>query len=200
MISILSAVFKQPRYVLIATFTSVTMFLLAVWLPNISLIAAVISSENGTLPEKAAFLLSLIGSIATNFSVLSAVATVLIATLFGMNIALLTHYIRAKREGSIGIRTLSGASAAGLVSGFLGIGCAACGTFILSSLLLLIGTGGILTFLPFGGEEFSIIGIGLLLYGLYSITKKTAEPNVCTSRYNQCPSEHCTDRSKPYNN
>ena len=69
----------------------------------------------------------------------------------------------------------------GLISGFFGIGCAACGTFLLSSILILLGTGGLLAWLPFRGEEFGLLGVGLLLYANHMIVKKIQAPLVCLS-------------------
>ena len=67
----------------------------------------------------------------------------------------------------------------GLVSGIFGIGCASCGTFILTSVLALVGAGGIVSFLPLGGEEFGILGVVLIGYATYWTAKKIEEPLVC---------------------
>lgn len=171
-------VFCGPWYVLMAVLVAVGVFLFAVWLPNISLITSVITSDAGTFMQKISFMFSLLGSITTNFTVISATSIILIAILFGANVALLTYYMK-KTRGTGGIRTIGGLGVTGLVSGFLGIGCVACGTFVLSSILILMGVGGLLAYLPFGGEEFGFIAIGLLLYSLHAISRKITTPNVC---------------------
>lgn len=178
MLRILGKVFGKPRYALIAVIVAVSVFVLAVWLPNISLISSVLASDVGTITEKTAFMFSLLGSITTNFTVMSAISTILIAILFGANVALLLYYIGKVRVGR-NIRTIGGAGLVGLLSGFLGVGCAACGTFILSSVLVLAGAGGVLTYLPFGGEEFGVVGVVLLVYSIYAVSKKIEAPNVC---------------------
>lgn len=178
MLGTLWTVSQKPRYALTAALAAVSVFVFAVWLPNISLIVSVLTSDVGTITEKTAFMFSLLGSIATNFTVASAVSIALIAILFGVNLAMLLYYIREVRVGG-NIRIVGGVSIAGLVSGFLGIGCVACGTFILSSMLALAGAGGILAYLPFGGEEFGIVGVGLLIYSLHTLSKKINEPNIC---------------------
>jgi len=53
------------------------------------------------------------------------------------------------------------------------------GTFVLSSVLALVGAGGILAYLPFNGVEFGFIGMGLLLYSAYAIIRKIQAPLVC---------------------
>ena len=83
------------------------------------------------------------------------------------------------RTGSPNVKGVGVAGIGGLVSGVFGIGCAACGTFIFTSVLALFGVGGILAYLPFGGEEFGFLGVALLVYSVYSLTKKITDPLVC---------------------
>tara|TARA_B100000745_G_scaffold187366_2_gene122903 strand:- start:54454 stop:54843 length:390 start_codon:yes stop_codon:yes gene_type:complete len=121
----------------------------------------------------------LYGSILTNFTTFSALYTITIALLFGVNIVVLVHYVRTTRK----IRTSNKGtwtSFGGIVSGFLGVGCASCGTFILTGLLGLFGAAGSLVFLPLGGEEFGLLGIVLLVYSIYTLLKKIDRPLVCS--------------------
>lgn len=178
MLKIFGTVFKELRYTLTATLVAAGVFVLAVWLPNIRLIGAVMASEVGTFTEKLSFLVGLLGSISTNFTTVSAASTIIVAILFGINVALLLFYIKQVRVCD-NVHALGSMGIVGLVSGFLGIGCAACGTFVLTSVLVMIGASGILAYLPFGGEEFGFVGIGLLLLSVYATTKKIAAPKVC---------------------
>lgn len=164
----------------IAVFTSAIVFTFAIWLPNLKLINMVVFNSNALIIEKINFLFSLFGSIQTNFSVISASYTIAIAVLFGINMALLVYYIRSRRT----IIPSSGAtlSVGGLLSGIFGIGCAACGTFILSSLLGVFGAVGVLSFLPFGGEEFGFLGIALILGSVYWTVKNIKQPIVCVEK------------------
>jgi len=72
--------------------------------------------------------------------------------------------------------------AGGLISGIFGIGCAACGTLVLTPLLALIGAGGIVALLPFGGQEFGVFGVGMLGFSIFVIAKKIQEPLVCKTK------------------
>lgn len=178
--SVLKTVFSKFRYLLIAVIVSLLVFSFAVWLPNFSLLSQVLHPDSaGTISEKANFVFSLYGSIGTNFSIVSASYTIAIAILFGINIALLAYYIRRARGGARNVGSSGAAGIGGLVSGIFGIGCAACGTFIFTSVLALFGATGLLVFLPFGGEEFGFIGVGLLVYSVYLLTKKINDPLVC---------------------
>jgi len=175
----LIAVIRQPLYLLITTLVAGIVFTFAVWLPSLSLI--VIVAKNASLTELLSLMWSLYGAIGSNFTAISASYTTIIAILFGLNVALLTYYIRKMRGGisNANIGSTGAASAGGLVSGIFGIGCAACGTFIFTSVLTLFGIAGVLSYLPFGGEEFGFLGVALLGYSLYTLGKKITDPFVC---------------------
>ena len=66
----------------------------------------------------------------------------------------------------------------GITSGVVGMGCAACGSFLLTSMLSFVGASGILAFLPLGGGEFGILGVILLGISLYMTAKKIQNPAV----------------------
>jgi len=176
-IGTLIKVLCNPYYSLLAALIAGFIFSMAVWLPSFQLIWIV--SQTASLSELPSLLWSLYGAIGSNFSLVSAIYTILIAILFGINIALLTYYIKRSRGGVRSIKGTGAAGIGGLVAGIFGIGCAACGTFIFTSALTLFGVGGILAYLPFGGEEFGFLGVGLLLYSLYTLTKKITDPLVC---------------------
>lgn len=172
----LQKVFRKPAYTVLALCVSALVFVLAVWLPNIRLVAGVVSSPDVPFVSKIQLPLSLLGSIGTNFTPLSAAYTIVIAILFGMYIAMITYFLkrRIKEVGQSGITT----GFLGIASGVLGVGCAACGSFLLTNLTL-VGAGGVLTFLPLGGSEFGIIGAVLLALAIYMTAKKIVDPQIC---------------------
>lgn len=179
MVQQLLTIFTRPAYALIASMVGVTVFSVAVWLPNLKLIGTVITSSTATTIEKVQLLMSLYGGITTNFTLVSALYTILIAILFGVYSALFVYYIRTMQAKSNDAVSVSALGVGGVVSGFFGIGCAACGTFILTSLLTFGGASTFLTLLPLGGQEFGFLGVGLLTYAVYSLLKKLNEPSVC---------------------
>jgi len=170
-------VFSRATYIGLAAGIAVLVFSTAIWLPNLSLVAQVVLSSSATFIDKVRFLTSLYGSIGTNFTVISATYTILIAMLFGVSISMFVYYVR-QQQGMIQA-SASVTGIGGLISGFFGIGCAACGTFLLTSVLGLVGAGGILTFLPFGGEEFGFLGVGLLGFSMYKTSELIQRPKVC---------------------
>ncbi len=169
-------VFSIPSYVVTAVTVAVAVFSLSVWLPNWRLIFIVFTSTSVSFTEALNIVFGLFLSIKTNFTVVSASYTVAIAVLFGANVSLLRYYMYKRRS----FQKRGGVfSIGGLISGIFGIGCSACGTFILTSVLALIGAGGIISFLPFGGEEFGILGVVLIGYATYWTAVKIEEPAVC---------------------
>lgn len=168
------------NYALLATVTSFIVFTGAVWFPNIKLIGEIITTESISFVDTLVFLWSLYGSVTTNFTSISLTYTILISLLFGVQVMLLTHYVsRVKVKDTVKIGKIGATSLGGLIAGTFGIGCAACGTFILTSTLTLFGATGVLAYLPFGGEEFGFLGVALLLYANYLILEKINEPLVC---------------------
>lgn len=173
----LKDVYSNYRYIILSVVVILVVFSLSVWIPNIRALIGVWSIDTATIFEKITFSFTLFSSIKTNFTAISASYTIAIALLFGINVSMLTYYIRLMKSDSI--KGVSALGLGGLVSGIFGIGCAACGTFILGSLLGLFGAASILAFLPFGGEEFGFLGVGLLIYSIYVISKRINQPKVC---------------------
>jgi len=174
----ISLPFRHPSYVVLAFGVAWLVFSMAVWLANVQLIRTVFYSDLFTLTDKLSLPFTLYASIGTNFSVLSAITTIIIAFLFGVQIALLWYYIRRRQGGG----SVAGAtSLSGVISGFFGIGCAACGSLLITSLFSLIGAAGLLALLPLRGQEFSLLGIALIVFSIYLLAQKLADPLTCNS-------------------
>lgn len=178
--SVLKKVFTQGRYVALTTVLVFGVISFTVLLPNHYVIGQVLTSDSVGWVDKFYFVVSIYGSIATNFTILSAVHVFLLAILFGLNVSLLVYYIRkVKRVASTA--KIHVANAGGLVSAALGIGCAACGSIILTTVLGMIGAGSLIAFLPFHGVEFGLLGILLLLWSTHYLIKHINNPLVCDS-------------------
>jgi predicted membrane-bound spermidine synthase len=177
MLDVFKKVFSQAKYVVLSSAIAGVVFAFAVWLPNFKLISKIAFDASISMVEKLNFIFSLFGSIQTNFTIVSATYTIIIAILFGINISLLVYYIHRRGPAVDG----SGASLSlgGLVSGIFGIGCATCGSFILTSLLGLFGAAGSFALLPFGGEECGFLGVGLLIMSTYWTTKNINKSATC---------------------
>lgn len=175
--SVFGEIFKNFRYIFIAALVAFIAFSFSVTVSNWGFLLEVISSESATFLDKLNIFFSLFGSINTNFTRVSATYTVIIDILIGINAAMIIYYIRRRRESVKNTGVLVGMG--GMASGLFGIGCAACGTFLLSSLFAIVGAGGLVGYLPFGGQEFGFLGVGLLSFSIHMTTKKIKEPLVC---------------------
>ena len=168
---VLKRVFRGRPGLLTFIFGSLGFFLVSVWLTNSRLLAAVLGSETYDPATKWRIVMTSLASVSSYFTAQSLVVTVTIALLAGLNLAmlvyLLQHRVTAVRAGSVGFL--------GLLASLLGLGCFACGSVILTSLLGLTVAGAVVSFLPLHGLEFSLLGIGLLVGQL-----------VCGETYPEC--------------
>jgi hypothetical protein len=175
---VLKRVFRQVRYTVFAVGIALVVLSASLLLPNLGAITQVFGTSGISWQMKASFLFSLYGSLFTNFSLLSGLNLLLVAVFFGINITLLVYYIR--RQQTVSRNTgVHMSSLGGLVSGIFGIGCAACGSVIVTSLLGMFGASGLIALLPFHGAEFGLLGVVLLVSSIWYLIKKINDPLVC---------------------
>ncbi|TSC91172.1 MAG: hypothetical protein G01um10142_111 [Parcubacteria group bacterium Gr01-1014_2] len=170
-------VFTKNSYIALSSALAIIVFIFAVWLPNLGLIGEIFSTSSTPLATKIKIAVSLLGGIATNFNFLSAGYTIAIAVLFGINLAMVVYSMKHTRAGLDRQNLTVGLG--GIASGALGIGCAVCGSFILSTTLSSVGAAGALAILPLHGGEFGILSVILLVFSLIFISNKIAAPLKC---------------------
>ena len=168
-------VFKNKIYILITGGISFFIFAFAVWLPNMRLLFSLAADPEIPVAVKLKFPFILLEGIATNFTVLSASYTIITALLTGINVSLIIYEIQRHRLSQSGATM----GILGIISGFLGMGCAMCGSLILTSILGTLGAAGIITALPLRGAEFGIMGVILSAISTYLLLKKINKPVVC---------------------
>jgi len=169
---------KNYRYVLSAVLIGLLVLGLAILFPNLQLLVVVWENDAISWLDASWILIGLLGSLTTNFTTLSAVITVMTSFLVGINIVLIVYlYRRQKRQLS---RAGVAVSSVGAFLGMFGVGCAACGSLIFTALLSSFGGIGLLTVLPLGGQEISILGTLVLLYATYFLIRKITRPITCT--------------------
>lgn len=171
-------VFRHNRYVALAVGVAFLVLSATLLLPYTTLLMQVFDSNALPFGEKVAFLIGLYGSLVTKFTLLSATYVLLVAVLFGLNLALLVFYIQ-KRRVVAGIKNVQLTSLGGIVSSVLGIGCVACGSVVLTAVLGTAGAGGLLAALPLHGIEFGIVGTILLATSTVYLIRKIHDPLVC---------------------
>ena len=173
----LKTVFSNQKYTLLAGVVAFVVFAFGVWFPNIRVLASILANPTISISDKLTFPIHLLQSITTNFTTLSASYTIATALLLGINVAMVLYYVRNRvaevKQSGIAMGFL------GIASGVLGIGCAACGSLLLTSILSSLGASVILTQLPLRGGEFGILGVILLSVSLYLTARQIQNPLVC---------------------
>lgn len=174
-------VFGNIKYILLSLAIFVVVVFLILWFPNRDLLIQTYFAFGFMKMFEIMFFL--LGSVSSNHTIFSSTGLLTTALLFGINVSLFVYYIKRKIADSASQKSgnktgLSGA--VGFLFGLLGVGCASCGSLLLASLLSIFGLGSVLSYLPFGGEEFIFIGIIFLLFSIYELLNKIKNPTVCS--------------------
>lgn len=170
-------VFRNKSYLLLSGAVALVVFAFAVWFPNVRLLFSLITDSVVPVSVKISFPIRLLESITTNFTALSASYTIAIAVLTGINIAFVIYVLKRQKQQLSAAEVTTGTF--GILSGATGLGCAACGSLVISSLLATAGGASVLTFLPLRGGEFGILGVILLGTSTYFLARHIAKPPVC---------------------
>jgi hypothetical protein len=172
-------VFREGKYRVLALVVSLLGFAFATWLPNLGLVFRnILWGES--LRERVELPFLLLGSIATNFTLFSASTTLLTVSLLGVSAAMIIFSLRMQTTKIQPKGLTSGIF--GTVSGALGIGCAACGSIVLTPVVVAFGGVTFLAALPLRGGEFALIGIGLLIISIVMTAQQIEAPKACKLR------------------
>lgn len=179
LLRVFGQVFNRTQYIFLASWVAYGFISLALLLPNRSIIMQMFSSDVVSLSTKVSFLINMYGSFQANNTLITGTYLIVVAILFGVNVAMLVYYIR-RRQVLISSTKASMTNVGGMVSAIFGIGCAACGSVILTAVFGLAGTGTLLAWLPLHGLEFGLVGVLLLSISIYHLAKRINDPLVCS--------------------
>jgi len=171
----LKEVLARPRYFIFATITFIMVMLFAIWLPNLSFVVDTITSPSFAFSQKVGILWSSLGAIQTNFTPLSRIFTIVVALLFALQITMIVFYFKRR----IHLQKVAGVGGIGMLSGLLGVGCAACGSVILSALFGVGATASFIGALPLKGQEFGLLSSIIIGTSLFLTAQKIQDPLVC---------------------
>ena len=176
--NVLKKVLLHPKYAALATIVALSLVVFAAWLPNLRLINASLLSSSLTIGQKITLLASLLGSLETNFTTSSRSLLIASAVLMGIQVALATYYIRqtARLQQDMGVSFIA------MSLSLLGLGCASCGSVLLATLFGFGAMTNIVRLLPFKGQEFSILGLAILVFATWHTVRKINQPIVCEVR------------------
>jgi hypothetical protein len=147
-----------------------------VFMPHVAMLRSLAVSNSFTIATKAQTIVGLYASLWTNFDFVSSLTIITLSLLFGVNLVLITWLFRVKKSASLKSLFSSGS---GTLFGLLGVGCVACGSIALTSLLPFIGAGTLIALLPYGGYEIQWLAIVVLVYSGYRLRKELKKPLVC---------------------
>ena len=168
-------VFTNWRYFLLSVFIFFTVLLFSIWLPNINFIRHTTFSQSLTFDQKRGILISSLGAFQTNFTAFSQILTIIVAVLFAINFSIVVYYFIQR----VSLYKASGMSLVGIVIGLLGVGCASCGSVLLSSIFGFGVTASFLGVFPLKGKEFGLLSIVILSISTYLVAKKIQDPLFC---------------------
>lgn len=172
----LKDVLGRPGYIVLAVTIFLAVMLFAVWLPNLSFVLHVATSPTLAFSQKVGILGNSLGAIQTNFTPLSRIFTVAVALLFAAQFSMIVFYLKRR----ISLQKAAGIGSLGMLSGLLGVGCAACGSVILSALFGVGATASFIEVLPLKGQEFGLLSIAILVFALFLTARKIQDPLVCS--------------------
>jgi len=156
-------VLLAPRYTLLAGLAAVAALTLFVASLNPTLVGDLVIGGPLAPADRLRILVELYPFVGTSFGPIQGTLLYVVAAITGVNVAMAVYHLR---EHGVSLRT-GGASAAGVVLGTLGAGCAACGSAILLGLLSLFGVSTSLFFLPLDGLEFALLALVVLTLSMY---------------------------------
>ncbi len=170
----LNKIFKSPGYIIGLVFLSLIVLLAISFLQNSGQALAVFSYKLELFQKILLIQKILIYFYTGNLTWFAVTLYLTLAILFAYNLILIFYYFKKRNQfASLGKVSLSGLLAS------LGVGCATCGGVLLTSVVGGVGATSLLTILPYSGSEFLVISILVLIYSIFSISKKINAPLVC---------------------
>ena len=154
-----------PATIVLTFFLSIIIFAALLWIFNIGLLYYALFQAPLSISEKSSFIFGVFGSAFTNFDTPQALALFLFSVLFGVNLSMLIFVIYARGK----VVKQSKKTGLSLMLAVLASGCAACGTSVLTPLLISVGAGGSLALSREIGIAISYLSLTLVVYSIYSL-------------------------------
>ena len=163
----LQRVFSGPLYAAIAMLAAFASLLMIVVAQNVALVRDLVIFGPLPLENRLEILLYLFPFVGTGIETATGIGMVATSALVGVNVAILAYHLN---EHGISFVHSSG-SITGVVLGTMGAGCAACGAAVASAILGLVGAGGLIALLPFGGLEFVLAAVVFIPLSTFWLVK-----------------------------
>lgn len=173
----LSLVILEKKTRIVFILATAFFFLLILALQNGMQAYSIASMPLLPITERFSLFFSILFDITSKFTQSTLLVSTLSSILGGINLSLAYYFFKI-RGVTFKKRHLLG-NGAGMFLAFHGVGCAACGTVFLGTFLSFIGASSILTKLPYGGEEFGVLGVIILSMATFSLARKASMPLTC---------------------
>jgi len=160
---------KKSTYRYVGFFAGVSLLFFLIILQNNSILYATVFSDGIETSFKFQIVMSVFIGYFIEISVQS-VLSLLIAILFGINTALILYYWRLNRANANSV--MAALSSGSVMSALVGIGCLSCGSLLTAFIASIFGASSLLILFPFGGIEFSILSVLLLVISITILYRK----------------------------
>lgn len=162
----------QWHYALLALGIGLLVYIVLFWVNNLPTISYIISSTNIPFGVKLQLLSGTFTAIIKHGGSLSLATTLLIALLQGFALAALVYIIRRQRSSNRSTGSaIGGAGIAGALAA-LGVGCGACGTSLVTPILVAIGASSSTALASTIGNIALAFSLVISVYSIYVIGKK----------------------------
>lgn len=155
---------------------AVFLYAVGLILPSLTLLLFILGDLTLSAGAKLTFLLSFPRALIADIPLNENILLIVISLLGGLYFSMLVYYF--KKHRAVGSYAVAGGGLTGLFASWVGLGCAACGTLLLTSLGL-SGGSVLVSLLPYEGREITVLGILFLLGGIYILNKIIKKPLVC---------------------
>lgn len=168
-------IYKNKLNLLVGLTFAGAVLLVLIILPNYQIVINSILSPKYSLGLKLKLWQGLAGGFFTNYTGWGRLALGVLAVLSGVNVMIFIYYLRNKYR----LLKMTGLNLLGIAAGMLGIGCASCGSIVITSLLGLGLSGAIISRLPLNGNEIMISGMAIMLGSTIYLWRQVGKPMSC---------------------
>ena len=158
-------ILMKPLYFLLAIGVGLIILGVILWSLNLDLLSYVFIESGLPFSEKVSFFISVYKGIFVSSGQLPAVTMILLSILFGINISSMIFVIKNRKHQ----KKEYGSTATGLSLAIIGGGCVACGTSVLTPLLLTLGAGGVVSYLSEIGVYINLLACCFLIWSIYKL-------------------------------
>jgi hypothetical protein len=176
LVTSLSLIVRRKDSRLVIIIATIVFMLLLLVVENGKDASQIFGFEALPLLKRITLALATLFDITNTFTAGALILALLGSFLGGINLSLAYTYMRLRGAVLLHSGLYSGI---GLLFAFFGVGCAACGTALLSVVLGFFGFSAMLNVLPYQGQEIGYIGLIFLCIATYTLSHKVAVPNVC---------------------